>query len=450
MEDIGGVVGTKQEKSAMRQLFQQMGGELSGYLGFDRNNLKKTVKDVMRDPVARERWKIVEHPIDALRGVVGFTESGPRLAEFESVMREKGYDPERVQQMMKEGKTPPLPVLVEAINAAHDVTTDFRRMGTWGRHLNKVIPYLNANMEAMDKMIRNGKAQPHRIAAYAASIAALTALYWRQVKDDDWYKEAPAWLKYGFWSFPDSNGKPLVRIPRPFEYGWLFAASTEAMLNQAYNDDPEAMEQWMEEGPFNLQNTVDKVIPTGLKPAIEVGADYDFFRQRPILNSTLEKLLPERQYYPNTTKTAIKLGEMTGNSPAKIEHLLNGYTGGWYRRAFRLAEGSLAGGEGLEARDIPFAGGLIVPGEQSRSLNEFYEVLDQVSREVRTAQAEGRELPQEKARLKRLNRIAKQMSSLRKQNQGLDREEYQKVQRKIIGLARKALEKEALERYSIP
>ena len=42
-------------------------------------------------------------------------------------------------------------VLVEAINAAHDVTVDFRRMETMDNYINAVVPYWNVSIEGSDR-----------------------------------------------------------------------------------------------------------------------------------------------------------------------------------------------------------------------------------------------------------------------------------------------------------
>ena len=51
-------------------------------------------------------------------------------------------------------------VLIRAVNASHDVTVDFRRLGKWGRYLNYYIPFFNARLEGLDKFVRTFKDHP--------------------------------------------------------------------------------------------------------------------------------------------------------------------------------------------------------------------------------------------------------------------------------------------------
>jgi hypothetical protein len=63
-------------------------------------------------------------------------------------------------------------------------------------------------------------------------------------------------------------------------------------------------------------------------PWIEVAANYDFFRDRQIVNPWQEDLAPELQYSRWTSETAKELGELLDVSPAKIETIIYGYTAG--------------------------------------------------------------------------------------------------------------------------
>jgi len=86
-------------------------------------------------------------------------------------MEKHGWSEKRLRESMSKGEFPPLNVIVEAINASNDVTTNFKRMGDWGRYVNKAVPYWNAQLEGMDKMARNVYNQPKRVAIMAAAVA---------------------------------------------------------------------------------------------------------------------------------------------------------------------------------------------------------------------------------------------------------------------------------------
>lgn len=429
------------------QLWEAMGGPLSQVLGLDRNQVRNAANDVFANTANRRILNIAKHPLDALRGFIGITEVGPRVAEFGAVMEAEGYSRQRLNEMLARGRRPPLEVLVKAINAANDVTTNFKRMGTWGRWLNANIPFFNAAIEGFDKMVRSGVKNPGRLAMRASMFAASTLAYWWYNKDRDWYQEAPPWLKYGFWSITNAEGRPIIRIPRGFDYGWIISAGTEAIADAMYRKDPQIVMEWATEA---IDQTIPDLIPAIIKPGAEAYFNYDMFRDRAIVNDRLKKLPPKYQAYPQTTKLAKQLGAMMNISPAKIEHLLNGYSGGLYKNLTFSLEDIAEGFEGAVLADVPAIGGLAIRTEPGYSITKFYNEADAVERRYNGADIEG-EVP-EKLDLERdkFREAIQDMAAIRRQYRETTGEKYDEGQRYIIALARKALGLEALERYPIP
>ncbi|MDO8302561.1 MAG: hypothetical protein Q7T18_04895, partial [Sedimentisphaerales bacterium] len=188
------------EADPVVELWQQMGGELSQTLGLDRNQIRKAVKDVVANSTQRRLLNVAATPLETMRQIIGISEVSPRLSEFYAVLERHGYTREKLTEMRALGKRPPRHILVEASNAAADVTTDFKRQGWLGKWLNRVSPYWNAPLEGLDKYVRTWKVNPKRALIFSAAYAAARIAYWMMVKDEDWYKEQPKWLKYGFWT----------------------------------------------------------------------------------------------------------------------------------------------------------------------------------------------------------------------------------------------------------
>lgn len=429
------------------QLWEAMGGPLSQVLGLDRNQVRNAANDVFANTANRRILNLAKHPLDALRGFIGITEVGPRVAEFGAVMEAEGYSRQRLNEMLARGRRPPLEVLVKAINAANDVTTNFKRMGTWGRWLNANIPFFNAAIEGFDKMVRSGVKNPGRLAMRASMFAASTLGYWWYNKDRDWYQEAPPWLKYGFWTMTNAEGRPIIRIPRGFDYGWIISAGSEAIADAMYRKDPQIVMEWATEA---IDQTIPDLIPAIIKPGAEAYFNYDMFRDRAIVNDRLKKLPPKYQAYPQTTKLAKQLGAMMNISPAKIEHLLNGYSGGLYKNLAFSLEDIAEGFEGAVLADVPAIGGLAIRTEPGYSITKFYNEADAVERRYNGADIEG-EVP-EKLDLERdkFREAIQDMAAIRRQYRETTGEKYDEGQRYIIALARRALGLEALERYPIP
>ncbi len=426
---------------------------------FARSALDKTVS------LAAHPIRTAGKAIDAVRNTIGATELVPRLAEFMSVLKAHGWTAER----LKNGEIPPFRVLVLAANAASDVTTNFRRMGSAGRVANKIIPFFNANLEGLDKFIRTWKDNPFRAAAHAAVLAAASALYWWQVKDDDWYKRSESWLKYGYWVITGKDGTPLFRIPRSYGPGWLIMSLTESVLDSIYRKNPESFADY---GKAALRaSIIPPVDMVGVAPAIETAFNYDMFRGRKIVPESLERLTPDKQYHRYTLESskaaANALAQVLGwkVSPAKLEFLANRMTGGGYRRFGGYAE-MLAGNRGAEAADMPGLGAVIVRRDYNKDVSEFYEahthaeqIYNSARKDISDAMpgADNEQIrnavdPVIRARYSKLNDWRKLMGELgdaAAQRKGGRDDEFE-VERYMSGLAALALGKEPLKRYPDP
>jgi hypothetical protein len=440
-------------------LYQMMGGELTHQLGLDRRKIQKTVKDVIADSAQRRTINAVKNPIDLTRKIIGVTEVGPRLAEFKNTLKRHGYTRKRLQNMMKQGVRPPRTVLVEAINRANDVTTNFKRLGWMGKWLNRMIPYFNAPLEGTDKYIRTWKDQPVRAFTFSSAYAAARIWYWTQVKDEDWYKEAPPWLKYGFWTITNPDGKPIIRVPIPHLWGIGVGGGVEAILNRINEKDPEAIKQWLAETaketgvPLSWQD----ITPSLAKQGLEVAMNKDFFRDRPIVYD-FPKKEPYMQYTDYTTNLSKAVfewlyeesGGAVNISPAKAEHFANSITGGLVRNVVKPAE-AITQGKKLAEGDNPLTGAFALRRDYSQSLTEFYESSEDYTRKYNSAKEKG-QMPKHLEINYHLYESYKDlMTQLRNASKKVEgRDEKFEYNKYIIGLARYAQGKEPLDRYPNP
>lgn len=425
-------------------LWKQMGGELAQVLGLDRAMLRKKVRDVVGDSTSHRLMNIVTSPVEAARTVIGVTEVGPRLAEFKAVLTAAGFTREKLLS----GEQPPRRVLIAAINAANDVTVNFKRQGWVGQWINRAFPFWNAQLEGVDKFARTWRDNPKKVFLKAAVLAAVSAAYWRAHRDDDWYQEAPDWQKYGFWTITDTDGAPVARIPRPHEWNWLVSAMTEATLDAIYREDPEAMKRYLKELPFQTLPLEEGLpLPAVVKPAVEVAFNWDSFRGQPIVNDMMERRLPADQFSPQTTQTAKELGDALGMSPSKIEHALDAHTGGLFRNMIVPME-KLAVGANFEPADLPGIGGLAIRKDYSKSVDEFYDERDKVTQAFNSAKDRGPVPKDLEKKFRRFSDHAAMMSELRRANRWKEGRDIRfATSRYVIGLARRALEKETLDRY---
>jgi len=246
----------------------------------------------------------------------------------------------------------------------------------------------------------------------------------------------------------------MVRIPRTHEWGWTVSAGTEALANHFYARDPKAFDDYAQHAyksaiPTQVHHGVPVPDVAAVTPIIEVFANYDLFRQRPIVSRGLEGLEPRDQATPWNAPFAKAVGDYLNVSPAQLEHLLQAYTGGGYRRIENIAQ--LAQGQAVEAPDIPVIGRLALRREYERFTDEFHDRLDRLSRQRASAKLHQRDTTAFDAEFYRLSAYENLMSALRKHQKPLTgRSERFEIGQYLTGLAIAGLRAEELKHYPNP
>lgn len=335
------------------KLFMRSGTDMSTFLGLDKKSIRNAVTQVMANEKKAKALNIVKHPIEVTKEILSVTESATRVAEFGDALK---------VLEAKWGKRT-ASARIGAALAASEVTVNFRRMGTYGAILNDFTAFFNATIQGPARMYRFAKEHPVKAVTRAtALITAPTIALWMANRDEDWYKDMPTWQKYGFWNF--KVGDTIVRIPRPFEWGFVFGSLPEAFLNKWYEDDPKAFNEAI---AFLVDQSTPSLIPDLVRPLIEVSANYDFFRDRPIVGYYESKKPPELQYREWTPETYKELSRLLGYipsianpelSPLQIGHLIEAYSGGLGGDVVWAAEGAAKGMKFDSPSDLPIVGRL--------------------------------------------------------------------------------------------
>jgi hypothetical protein len=291
-------------KGDLYNLFKMSGAEHSMFVSMDRDYLQKTFKEILRSKGATT-LEYLKHPIDALRALSEFGEKGTRLGEM--------------QRALASGENP-----LAAGMAAREVTLDFARTGGASRAINTLIAFWNAQVEGADKMARAFKSHPYStlFKTFMGITLPSILLYLKNRKDPRW-KEIPAWQKDLFWIV--MTPKHIYRIPKPFELGVIFGSLPERIMEYIETHDKQAFGQIEQSIKSGL---TPGYIPTALLPFIENATNYSFFLNRSIVPSGKENLPGQAQYGPTTSDVAKIAGNILGYSPAKIDNLISGYSGG--------------------------------------------------------------------------------------------------------------------------
>ena len=254
---------------------------------------------------------------------------------------------------------------------------------------NALIPFLNAQIQGLNVLYRaftgkmpfNDKLKlQQKLLLRGGMMAAATLLYAALMEDDDAYKNATPDQKYGNWFIRIPGVDEPVRIPVPFEVGYIFKALPEALYSSmtTKHGGEEAVKAFKQILLQTVPGGSSYGLPQALKPAIEVGLGKSFYTGRDILSAREKELLPEEQFRANTSEVAKALGKSLGISPINMEYLVRGYTGTMglaFLHALSLGAPKSESPEAAVKRlsEYPLVGGAFQPNDAGGIINNTYE-----------------------------------------------------------------------------
>lgn len=323
------------EVSPYYREFLALGGENTSIHSADRNIYKKA-----RKHFAGRKFSL--NPLDWLVYLTDLIEMGPKGAEYK-MLRERGIDPQK------------------AFFMAMEVNVNWRRGGTAGREVNKMVPFFNASVQGLDRFrrwiiaddIKKGqrkKAIRNRVLGYFVASAILAAIIYALNNSDEErekeYEQLSNYIKNGFWNIPLGDGKYFA-IPKPRELGVL-SSFIERSLERTVGENEYAFKDFYGYMAENYlprlvsdlaQLPVEGLAETGanilgnfgiLGTVANLTANRDFLG-RPIVSGALERLEPKKQYTGRTSQIAYWVGQAFNMSPVKIDYFFNQVFGGWWK-----------------------------------------------------------------------------------------------------------------------
>lgn len=389
------------------EIFRALGGEGLSLFSTEFRE-KKVPVDVMPKEGLNVRRKLYK-AFHAYLNFMSKPEQFLRVREFQKIR----------QKALAEGKGE-LEANLLGFEAGRELM-NFTRMGSLIRGLTRIIPYTGAGIAGSRKFYgtvlgKFGKeAQRAAIVRGLTTLTMMSALEQLLFGDEDWHKELPQWQKLGYWNLRLPFTDEPVALPKPFEPGILFTAPFDMVVERAMDRNPIEAKTFLWEMTSNLFNRFD-VMPTAVKPLIENYLNKDLFTGREIVPSYLaENRLPKDQFTAYTTHAARSLGAMLGISPAKIEHLVQGYTGRLWLDMIRSGEeiAGLRESRGSWIESVPGAGTLFrqQPFEHARSVQDVYDL----SLEMNQRAGSGELSLKDRTSRRLLNRAKDQISGLRAQ-----------------------------------
>ena len=317
-------------------------------------------------------WEGLEHGTEA-------SDLATRAAIYQKTMDETGNEAEAIYQAL------------EVMN--------FYRKGANPliRILSAVTPFLNARIQGLDVFYRTGfapffdenateadKTKQKAFMVRGATLMALSAAYWALTHDDDDYKKQEQETRDNNWLIPSLG----IKMPIPFEVGFLFKVIPERILEYSYGND--TGKDFMASMRRGITSTLAIQAPQILQPIIETQTNFSFFTGRAIVPQGLQNVAPEFQVGPSTTKTFEALGKEFGQSPIMLEHLWQGYTGTMGMYIVDAIDSIINSNSDTPKatkrfEQMPFIKRFALDPQARGSVSSYYDLKDSVDQAVRTA-----------------------------------------------------------------
>ena len=317
--------------------FVSAGGAMSTLWGSSRDYTREAMREAFRKSIQQKAKDVVTNPKQLLkvwRPAVWLLKALRTGAEISELSTKLG----KFKRELDLGKSP-----LEAAFQARDLM-DFNRAGSTIRSANRLIAFLNANLQGTDKMIREFVKDP-----VAFMMRGMLTLTLPTIGLHAWYAHMPEEQKKAYQNIPNYQkdlffiipgpDNTFIRIPKPFEAGLIFSSSVDRVLRDLWENDPEAYKDYF----TNLATTfTPPVMIQFFNPILEALSNYSFFRNAPIVPMSLQDEQRKFQYDVFTSETAkligqamdrIGLGNTPFASPKIIDNTIYGYTAGLGRYA---------------------------------------------------------------------------------------------------------------------
>lgn len=305
--------------------WENAGGDMSQFIPKDRKTVKENIRAMTKSGYATAAWNSVKYinPLWYAEEISRWAENTTRYWEF--MKGNKNYSKELSDYDAK----------LLAAYKSRDLTLNFARHGAWLSWLNSTIPFLNAKIQGIDKMIRNAKSNPRKAAlAYGIPIliAYANALYY---KDDEDIQDVNRAIRDSNWIYKFNDR--MIKIAKPET---LIPATmiVERMAEKNDDDFLSFMARMANQvGGFNL-------IPTVALPAYETATNKSQFFEKELIPAWLERLQPEYQYTESTSETSKWVAKHLApigihTSPIILDQYIRDWTGSLGTGTLRLLEG---------------------------------------------------------------------------------------------------------------
>ena len=259
-----------------------------------------------------------------------------------------------------------------------------------------LIPFFNAQLQSLDVLYRamTGKMPMNerldiqgKLYRRGAALAGTAIAYTMLMQDDPLYKNAQPDEKYGNFFVHLPGMKEALRVPVPFEIGYIFKSIPEAIINSMASDAgaEDAYKAFKTIAIQTIPGASSGFMPAGVKPLVENATNHSFFTGRELESKAEQEREAKFRYRDSTSELAKGLGAITGTSPIKLENLIRGYTG-TMGIAFTQAINAASPGNGVPAptqklSEMPIIGAAFQPEDAGGMVSDMYDHMSR-AREV--------------------------------------------------------------------
>ena len=395
------------------QQYQALGGTSSGMIANGKSYAARfDADDSASGKIKKAAQKTGEMAGKILEKPGQITEQIPRFAEYLNALEKYGDTPEGRRK---------------AILASADVTVNFSRGGSTSKAIGKAVPYFNAQVQGLDKLVRQAKNHPVRFVARNVIRGGVISAILNELlgnSDNEHYKDLNDRMKNTYFLIPnyagelDENGKPKTFIKmRKSESASMFGSLLETVIRvvEGEEDAGTGLSNWAGDIFTNIA-PANPIKDTIIQPIINLASNKDF-AGRTIVPEAMEDLSPKYQYDSTTSSIAKALGEATGWSPKQIDYIIKSFGGDFVSAGLALTSDSKKGANPLENSFVAD------PRYSSKPVDDFYTGYDEAKRAAADRKFE-EEIPDsvetpEDAKERSYQESSKEISSLRREEQKL-------------------------------
>lgn len=372
------------------------GGATQGFDELDNSYIANDLEgSEAKAPWLNQAWNVLKTPLEASETFIKMTDNLTRFTEY--------------KRAIEQGKSP-----TEAAFLGREVTPDFSKVGLQRSALRTITAFQGAHITSLARMGQSFKEDPYGTALkMTAAITVPSLLLYAANKDNKNIDGLPNFQKDLYWNIPVQNlfapvdsGTPetIIKLPKPWGPGILFGSGVERTLDHYFKQNPDSYKDFV----YDLATSfVPPIIPSGITPILEHVTNYNIFKGANIVNEQQKRLMPELQYTPMTSPSAIELSKLCEKvplvkdigpsshplcSPEIIENYVRGLTGTLGGYMLKVAdEGLRAAGvipknTGPTSVDTPIAEYPILSGFMTRfptmktqPIQDFYRNVDETS-----------------------------------------------------------------------